>query len=75
MVGVILNSIAMIHYNEGEYEDTLYYVLQAWNILRRLNATEFQKSFTLMSSIRKASEIVEFNILEKNAARRISNLS
>ena len=73
MVGAILNNIAKIHYNKGDYEYILYYLLQVEDTLHTLNATEFQKSLALISSIKKELGIVEFNILEKNATRRISN--
>jgi len=63
-VGVTLNNIAMIYYNKGDHEDALYYVLQAWDILYRRNATEFQKSATLISSIEKELGIEEFYKLE-----------
>ena len=75
MVGVTLYNIAMIHYHKGGYEDTLYYVFQAWYILERLNAPEFQKLLILISDIKKGLGIEEFNKLEKKATRRISNPS
>ena len=75
MVGAILNNIAKIHYNKGDYEYILYYLLQVEDTLHTLNATEFQKSLALISSIKKELGIEEFNKLEENAARRISNIS
>ena len=72
--GQTLNNMSAIYHNKGEYDYALFYALQSYEILKRLNIPELQRSLDIVSSIRETIGTEDFNILEYNTKLKINGL-
>jgi hypothetical protein len=73
-IGQTLNNIAAAHHNKGEYENALYYARQSYEILKRLDIPELQRSLDIISSVRETIGAKDFEMLEYKVKRKINDL-
>ena len=60
------NNISLIYITKDKYEDALYYVIQAYEILKKINIPDIQRSMGIISSIKNKVGPDDFGKLRKH---------